>query len=450
MPDGAPPIDPDVIAGRIATLLDDRRSGAVKPLLAALQKLAPDHPDIALLRAAYCCQVQDFALALRLLDDAIAKAPENPKLHLRRGEILLGRGQAAEAAQSAAEAILRAPDLPRAKSVLGLALLKLGQIDAALPCLAESFAADPSSVDVALALAALAPQDAAAILSTAIAATPHLGVLRNALARRHLCAGDIDKAGQIARQACADGLADAETWCLLAFAQITQSRWNDAMAAIAQALSLAPGHAWAARLKAALTGRAAGEIEPIAQPDALAAEQALFAGGTVLPGSYRAVLAQSLRSGPVLDLYCATGLNAIAAQDICGPWTGVEPDAGLLRRCAAHGLYNQLAQDDPRAFISHGAPYPIILLNEALAYTAAAESWFGALRPRLAAGGIALAAIPAGNAGLIGHGLYAHPPERIAAQAAAAGLAFTVQRTGILRHLEGIPLQGVIASFHPI
>jgi tetratricopeptide (TPR) repeat protein len=191
MPDGAPLIDPDIVAGRIGMLLRERRSGAVKPLLAALEKLAPDHQDLAALRASYCCQIGDFAAALAVLEAAILQSPGKAELHLLRSEVLFGQAAYAGAAIEAAEAILLAPNLTRAKSVLGLALLQLGQFDSALPCLAESFAADPSAIDVALGFAALAPEKAGAILIQAIAATPRLTLLRNALARRYLRLGDV-------------------------------------------------------------------------------------------------------------------------------------------------------------------------------------------------------------------------------------------------------------------
>jgi predicted Zn-dependent protease len=248
MPDGAPLIDPDIVAGRIGMLLRERRSGAVKPLLAALEKLAPDHQDLAALRASYCCQIGDFAAALAVLEAAILQSPGKAELHLLRSEVLFGQAAYAGAAIEAAEAILLAPNLTRAKSVLGLALLQLGQFDSALPCLAESFAADPSAIDVALGFAALAPEKAGAILIQAIAATPRLTLLRNALARRYLRLGDVAAASQVALQAVADGLADAESYCLLACAQMQQGCPNEAATSVARALSIAPEHRFALEL----------------------------------------------------------------------------------------------------------------------------------------------------------------------------------------------------------
>ena len=451
MPDGAKLIDPDLVAGRIAALLRDRRAGAVRPLLAALEKLAPEHPDLVLLRVSYCCLIQDTGQALNLLEEAIALQPANPMLHLTRSEIWFGRCEFARAAEDAAEAVLLAPALARAKSVLGLALLKLGRFDAALPCLAESFAADPAGVDVALALAALAPEDAAVILERAIVAAPSLAVLRNALTRRYLCAGDIAKAGWNAAQTRADGLADAETFCLLAFVQMQENHWEGAGVSVAQARSLTPEHPWAARLEAALAGRRTGRLDPVPQRDGLAAEQALISGGIVLPGKFRALLEEAQRGGEVLDLFCGTGLNAIAAQDVCrGPWTGVEPDPVLGRLAAERGLYARLEQGNPLDFLAQAAPYPVILLNEALAYAESPLPWLDAVQRGLAPGGIALAAIPTGRAGLSGHGLFAHGDEQIVAAAARSGLAFSPSCCGVLRHIEGIPLRGVVASFRKL
>jgi len=450
MPDGLPLIDPDLVAGRIASLLRERRCGAVKPLLAALEKLAPGHADLALLRVTYCCQIGDVAQALKLLDDEIAQGRGNPALSLKHAEILFAQGDYAGAAVKAADTVLAAPTLLSAKSVLGLALLKLGQFDSALPCLAESFAADPASADVALALAALSPAGAVEVLNAAIAATPQRAMLRNALARRYLSVGDAAQALRIAGQSRADGLADAETHCLLAFAQMQECCWDEAGLSVAQAQSLAPGNSWAARLAGALEQRLSGEVWPQPQPDAQAAERALFAGSTILPGTFRALIEESQISGPVLDLCCGTGLNAIAAQGLSGcSWTGADPDPAALSLCKERGLYAMLENCNPRSLLARGTQYAIILMNEALAYSASPQPWFIALRKGLAPGGMALAAIPIGKPGLTGHALFSHSLSSIAEQAKQVGLTCHVRRSGILRYIEGIPSHGAIASFQP-
>jgi predicted TPR repeat methyltransferase len=448
MPDGVPLIDPDVLAGRIAKLLNEKRTGAVKPLLAALAKLAPRHKDLTQLRVSYCSQIEDYAQARQVLEDEMAREPGNAVLHLQHGEILFCEHDYAGAAAKAAEAVVANPSMVRAKSLLGISLMKLGQFDAALPCLMESFATDPSGVDVALGLAALAPGSAIEILETAIAATPRLAVLRNSLTRRYLAAGDIANGMQIAVQARADGLADAETHCLLAFAQIQEGQWEDARASVAQAQSISPASAWAARLAAALA-EPIGELSPLPETNAVAAEQALLAAGTILPGTFRTLLQEMQTGGPVLDLFCGTGLNAIAANDVCaGQWTGVDPDPVLLRLCEERGLYERLENDRPLAFMAHGGAYSVIILNEALAYTASLQPWFAGVRACLAPGGVALAAIPSGRTRLTGHGLFAHGLEQIAEQAAQAGLSANLSHSGTLRRIEGIPLPGVIARFH--
>lgn len=451
MPDGAPPIDPDIVAARINALLRERRHGAVKPLLAALEKLAPDHRDLAPLRAAYCCRMQDSGQALQVLADAIACQPDNPALYLQRAEILFGRSDYAGATMNAADALLRAPGLNRAKSALGLALLGLQKFDMALPCLAESFAADPSGVDVALALAALAPENAIATLNRAIAASPQVAVLRNALGRRHLCAGDIGQASRSLGQARADGVSDAETYCLHAFALMQESHWEEAGRSAARAQSLQPGNPWAARLAAALGARCTGELNLPLEPQALPAEQALLAGGTILPGSFRALLLEARQSGPVLDLCCGSGLNAIAAHDLpLGPWTGIDRNPAMLALCAERGNYARLENCDPRDFLTQASRYPNILLNETLGHTASLPPLLEPLRACLAPGGVALAAIPVGIEGLTGHALFAHSTENIARQAADADLRVAFPRSGTLRHIEGIPLYGVIASFRAL
>lgn len=460
MPDGAPQIgtgsiNQDIVAGRIGALLAEHRPNAAKPLLAALAKLAPEHEKLPLLRANYWCEMRDIPQALAVLQEAIGRAPSNAALWFRQAEIFFAVGQSADAVQSAAQTVLLAPDSCAAKSRLGLALTQLGQFDQALPCLAESFSAQPANAEVALALAALLPATATETLNRAIIANPRITVLRNALLRRYLCeylsGGNIEAAMRLARQAIGEGIADAQTHCLLAFAQIETAQWNEAAVSAARAQSIAAENPWAERLVAALSSRKSGRLIQAAQEDAGIAEQALIAGGTIAPGTFRSLIEESELSGPVLDLFCGTGLNAVAAQGInTGPWIGIDPRPALVARCAEYGLYASLRQSDPLDSIAGSTEYPVILLNEALARMESPQPFLSAIRPHLASSGIALAAIPTGRPGLSGHGLYTHREAAMAQYAAGAGLSFETPRSGILRHLEGLPIHGVIAVFRPL
>ncbi len=446
MPDGAPMMDPDIVAGRIVRLLEDQRPGAVKPLLAALEKLAPDYKTLPMLRAACWCQLGDVPQALGILEDALTRDPKNAAAHLHRAEILFGQADYAGAASAAADAVLVAPQLARAKAILGLALFRLGLYDQSRLCLEESFAADPGNVDAGLALAVLSPDAAVPILTRVIALRPHLVIPRNMLMRRLFSDRDIEGALRIGEQARQDGVADIETFGLLAFAQLEAALWDEAAMSIARVRSLKPDHAWGARLAAGLAGRETGVITLPLQRNAAAFEESLFSGGTILPGTFRSLLQGARAAGPVLDLFCGTGLNAIAAQDICpGPWVGWEPDHVLLQLSRERGLYQRLESGWPLDYLGRER-YSIILLNEAFAYTTFIAPYFVRLRAALAAGGIALAAVPTGADKLSGHGLFTHSESNFAAQAAEAGLALNIARTGILRRVEGIPMHGFIAS----
>jgi tetratricopeptide (TPR) repeat protein len=451
MPDGMPLIDPDLVAARIQALLRERRPGAAKSLLAALAKLAPEHPEFALLRSAYFCQLPDFPEALSVLSSAIDSNPKQASLWLRRSDILYAQQDYANAAQDAAEAILLAPTLLGAKSRLGLALLKLGKYHDALSCLEESFTAEPACVEVALAIASFYPEKAATTLSRAIAAAPTAVALRNALTRHYFAADNLQRAMHEARQTCSDGIADAEAFCLLTFGYMQERSWDDAHISAAQSQSLMPGNLWAARLISALDNRRSDHLPALIMQNAELAELTLLAGGTIIPGSFRTLLEQSNITGPVIDIYCGTGLNAVVADGInIGPWSGIDPSAALLSRCSEHGLYMTLETADPLRVLSASTEkYAVILLNEALAYHASPEPWFVAMRTHLTAHGVALAAIPISNgcSCLTGHALFAHSLENIAHHAERSGLSFELSRIGHLRNVEGIPLHGVIASF---
>lgn len=453
MPDGMPLIDPDSVATRIEALLRERRPGAAKPLLAALAKLAPEHSALALLRSAYLCQLPDLPAALSVLSAAIDCSPNQAALWLRRADILYAQQRYADAAQDAAQAILLSHSLLSAKSRLGLALLKLGKYRDALSCLEESFAAEPACVEVALAVASLSPEAAAKTLTRAIAAAPTSVALRNALTRHYFTTDNPQRAMHEARQTCSDGIADAETFCLLTFGYMQERSWDDAHISASQSQSMMPGNLWAARLIAALDNWRSDQLPALPMQNADLAELTLFAGGTIIPGSFRTLLEQSNIIGPVLDIYCGTGLNAVAANGInIGHWSGIDPNAPLISRCSERGLYTSLETCDPLLALSASTEkYAVILLNEALAYRASPEPWFTAIRSQLTAGGMALAAIPVptpnGCSGLTGHALFAHSLENIAHHASRAGLSFELSRIGNLRDVEGIPLHGIIASF---
>ena len=446
MPDGAPLIGPDVIAERIARLLNDRRPGAVKPLLAALEKLSPDYKRLPTLRAACLCQLGDVPQALAILEDVLSCDPRNAAAHLQRAEILFGQADYGAAANAAAEAVIIEPKFLRAKTILGLALLRLGLYDQSRLCLEESFAADPGDVDAGLALAALLPQTAVSVLDRVIAARSNLVVPRNMLLRRQLSDGDIAGALRTGEQARGDGVADVETFGLLAFAQLETGLWDEAAMSIARIQSLKPDDPRGARLAAALAARATGILTPPVQKNAFSFEQSLYAGGTILPGTFRGLLQASHLTGPVLDVFCGTGLNAIATQDICpGAWIGLEPDRALLQLSHDRGLYQRLDSGWPLDVLGD-AQYSIILLNEAFACTASLGPYLVRLRAALADGGIALAGVPTGRHKLSGHGLFTHSEAELGAEAAKAGLALHIARTGILRRVDGIPMHGFIAT----
>jgi predicted TPR repeat methyltransferase len=159
------------------------------------------------------------------------------------------------------------------------------------------------------------------------------------------------------------------------------------------------------------------------------------------------MLVNSAVKGPVLDLYCGTGLNAITAREaIGGTWIGVEPVAAWGALCAERGLYDRFEHADPLNFLTQSRGCAVVLLNEAFAQVAEARPLLGALRAALATEGLALAAIPSG-AGLTGHGLFGHDAAEIAELAGRCGLSFTVLREGVLRYAEGIPVRGIVVRF---
>jgi tetratricopeptide (TPR) repeat protein len=441
-------VDIESLASRTEALIREGRLGAARPLIAAIARLAPGNPASARLTSA--CHMREGApgAARDVLDSVIVHHPGDISLRLARASAGLAAGDAVAAAEDAAAVLLLDPHATKAKSLLGRALHRLGAAHLALPCLDEAFAENAADEESCLALAALVPDAADALLLRGLGATPRSVRLREALMRHAILAGAYARAAALGREAIDIGCANATLRCLAAHAAIGAGGFDDAVEHVAAALRFAPRLPWGLRLRACLAGRArriAAELP--GEDNADLYEMARLAGGTIAPGRQRADLLEA-PLGSVLDCGAGTGLNPIAASDLpARAWHGIEASAPLRERAALRGLYTTLVDADPLDTLAVAPPaYAVILLNEQLGRVSDPTPVLAALRRVLVRGGIAVAAVVEGD-GFTPHGVFAHRRVLLAASAAAGGLEAAFEDAPVLRQIEGLPMPGSIVRF---
>ncbi len=470
---------PEILMQRASGLLDEGRTGAARPLLAAIARIAPPSPALALLTARLALREDRLDDAGQELDRAVERHAGDAPLYKLRAELRLRRGDLVGAAADAAEAVVLCPADPAGKALLGIVLLQLGKHDDAVTCLAEAVRTQPANPAFLQGLAAAQESQgdvagAAATLDTAIDRCPAAPALRNAAVLLCLQQGDCGPAVVLADRARAAGAADACTFGLKGHALSSLGRHEEAAVAYAEAFKLAPEDPYVRHLVAAagtLPG-AARAPEPYVRAlfDGYASrfETHILGLGYRVPGLFRAVLQRHLALdrvagpiGPVLDLGCGTGLVAVASSDLpLGPWHGVDLSPRMLEEAAAKGLYETLhAADIPDWLATEDRRWTVVLAADVLCYFGALEEVFGRVRGRLAADGLFVVSLEERNAAgdaqeepgwaLTRLGRYAHTLAYVEAAARTAGLRVRELDRQRLREEAGAPVPGFIAVFEP-
>jgi predicted TPR repeat methyltransferase len=394
------------LTARIARLIDAGRTGAARPLLIALRRIAPPSPPLQLRAAMLAMREERLDLAQSELDAAIADTPGDIQLRKCRAELRQRLGETAGAAGDAAEAVILDRHDPSAKALLGVLLLELGRIPEAIACLGEAAAADPAHPayceGLAAAQQAAGDSDAAmATLAAGIAAAPGSVALRNAATQLAVRQRDFNTAVRLAEQACADGVADACLFGLKGHALSSLGRHADAADAYADALKLGPDDSYVRHLVAA-SGKLPADLR--APPDYVRTvfdgyadrfDAHLISLGYRIPGLTSAALLDhpvircGERLGPALDLGCGTGLTAVALSDLpIGPLIGVDISPRMLAQAAAKQLYSELREADLVQMLAEDtASWPLILAADVLCYFGDLQEIFGRVYQRLAANG---------------------------------------------------------------
>ena len=470
-----PATDAAALTRRLSQMIDAGHTGAARPLLAAVRRLAPPSADLAQLAARLALRDGKLDQAQDELDRAVEDAPGHAGLRRHRAELRRMTGDAAGAVQDAAEAVILDRANPEGKALLGVLLADLGRFEEAVSCLREALSAAPANPAIyeALAQAERAggnAEAAAATLAAGIAALPGRVDLRNAAillaVRRHDFTAAVDLA-EAARRA---GVADACLFGLKGHALSSLGRHDEAGQAYVEALKLGPDDPYVRHLVAA-SGIIAGAdrapadyVRTVFDGYAERFEGHLISLGYRIPGVIRGVLPRYLDAsrGPVLDLGCGSGLIGVALSDLpIGKLIGVDLSPRMLAQAAAKGLYAELHEADLQAMLAEESrAFPIVIAADVMCYFGDLTAVLASVHARLAPGGVfvfsvealqpdASGALPAPGPGgadwALGRaGRYAHASAYVERAAQQVGFLVREIAAEVVRNEAEAPVAGLL------
>ncbi len=465
--------DPVALTRQLSELIAAGRTGAARPMLAALRRLVPSSPRLSDLAALLAMREGRLDAALAELDAGLAASPSEATLYRRRAQLRHRLGDPTGAARDAAEAVVLDPADPAGKAMLGALLTELGRPIEAVRCLQEAVAASPADPVFCRALAAAQaaagdPDAAADTLDAGIVTTPGSAELRHDAVLLAVRRRQFEDAVTLVEAARRDGIADACLFGLKAHALSKLGRCEEAAEAYAEAVKLGPDDPYLRHL-----GAASGSLPQPARAsvDYLKAvfdgyadrfEAHLISLGYRIPGAIRAALLRHAvfpehgPLGPALDLGCGTGLVAVAVSDLpLGPLIGVDISANMLAKAASKGLYATLHETDIMAFLAQdGPPFALILAADVLCYFGALDELMTAAARRLQPGGLFVASaeefVPSASADehdweLGPQGRYAHRAAYLTATAEAASLSVLALENQIVRNEADKSVAGLLA-----
>ncbi len=467
--------DPRELIRRVSDLIDAGRTGAARPLLAALRRMAEPSAGLAHLAARLALRDGSIHDAHAELDEAIALDPSHPGLRKCRAEIRHRLGDVEGATRDAAEAVILDRTDPVAKALLGTLMLDLRRPAEAAACLRDAVAqrpADPAFRE-ALAIAQEAcgePDAALQTLDEAVALAPTAVSLRNAGVMLCMRRRDFNGAVRLAEAARSVGIADACLFGLKGHALSSLGRHDEAADAYREALKLGPDDPYVRHLVSATGAVPQGRRAPEAYLRAVFDGYAdrfdghLVSLGYRIPGVVRRVvaahpvLAGGGHLGAVLDLGCGTGLIGLALGDLAvGPITGVDVSAGMLAHARAKDSYDELHEADLMTMLAtDDRRWPLIVAADVLCYFGALDDAFAAAHARLEPHGwfvFSLETLVADHDGvvpgngdwaLLRQGRYAHTADFVRRTAIEAGFSIHLEAPEVIRFEGGIPVDGML------
>ena len=471
--DGAP--DTTGLTARLmqaaVSALEQRQPIEALPSLDRLRLLPGQSGVAAALRAEALLALGRSAEA----DGAAAEALEaNPgdaaRLELRaRAHWACGRSL--EALDMAAAAVIAAPQDIAALLLFAALLGEERRHEDAVSVLQDALRRRPGEPQVLLRLGIALTRagrhdEAADVLGRCAAAAPQLPGLAVARAQAALARRDMAEAIAIARAGLDQAGGDAALYSVLAHALEAAGRRDEAWPAFRAASRLAPEDPYLAHLAAVADGIAterasAGYVESIFDGYADSFEASLIRLGYRVPGLVRRAVERHRPDGAplgsVLDLGCGTGLVGVALHDLLGvalhdllgaSLVGVDLSRRMLDEARAKGIYTALLQQDLLAALEDGpGSFDLVCAADVFCYLGRLDAALALCARCLAADGLLIFSVERGQDGaafqLHRQGRYAHAPDLVRADLAAAGLAPLEIREEALRLDFGRPVEGL-------
>ena len=451
--------DPGSLEQRVRQMLAAGRPQAARPMLRVLHGLGAAPSVLAELDARLLMTEGRLHEAEALVSAVIASTPGVAGLHACRAELLVRLDDPAAALPDAAEALLLAPGATDAKALLGVVLIEAGNCADAARCLAEAVEAEPGVSSYRLAYAECLQRldradDAAFVLHDGIRLHPHDLALRRAALMNAVRNGDFAGAALLGEAARADGVVDAAVLGLLAHALGALDRPAESFATYADASRLDPDDPYVRHLAAAGGAVPAGPCAPadyirvLFDGYAHRFDEHILSLGYRVPGLVRAALERLPGvAGPVTDAGCGTGLLAVAADDLAGPWTGVDLSASMLKLARNRGIYAGLLEGDIAQILPTLPPAGLLLAGDVLCYFGALDGILDTMCRHLQSGGHAVFSVEEladGAFGIFPQARFRHGEAHVRAAAAQAGLQVVSLDRETLRWEAGEPVAGFI------
>lgn len=462
---------PDKLLERASWLIGQGRTGAARPVLAAVREMIPPQPRLAELVTLMDMQDGNLEAVRHSLDRDISTWPEYTGLRRLRAELRLRMSDLSGALADAADCVIQAPEDPVAKALLGMMLLEAGQAQDAMTCLREAVGAIPAHPGFVQALAAAqeAVGDLAAASTTlgaGIAAIPGNSALRNAAVLLAVRQRDFLHAVGLAEAARREGVADACLFGLMGHALSSLGRHDEAADSYREALKLGPGDPYIRHLVAASgviasATRAPDEyVRTVFNGYAERFEEHLISLGYRVPGLVRAALLRhrpGVRSGqmiaPVLDLGCGTGLLAVVMSDLpLSDFVGVDLSASMIAQARKKDLYTEFHVEEIGGYLAEETrQFPLIMAADVFCYFGDLVPVLSALTSRLPPDGICILTVEELQPGddsrpwtLGRQGRYAHSQDYIRICAASVGLQVRELSRDTLRREAGAAIPGLL------
>jgi predicted TPR repeat methyltransferase len=400
--------------------------------------------------------------------DALQDSPGDTRRLVLRARAHWACGRPLAALDSAAAAVMAAPDNRAALLLFADLLLAEHRFGDAAAVLRDALRQQPEDPEVMLRLGFALSCDgqhaaAAAMLDRCAALKPGMPRLALAQAQAALARQDVGAAIDLARSGLARLGADAALSGTLGLALEAAGQHEEARRALQAAHRLAPDNADLAHRLAIAEGSSperppAEHVAALFDSAARHYEASVLGLGYRVPGLLREALGRqrpgleggAARLGPVLDLGCGTGLAGVALHDWLGDaLVGVDLSRLMLEEARAKGIYTALLHQDLLPALQElDRRFDIILAADAFCYLGRLDAVLAACAARLAPGGLLLFDLERGTEGsgyvLHAEGRYAHAPDLLRADLAAAGLRLVALREEALRQGGQGPVAGLL------